>query len=58
MTTTEYDLTTARAVCNDQSADTWEVQAMRDGDWWTVSDSSRMAAHEAEALAESMRATE
>lgn len=56
MTTQNYDLTTARAVCNDATKDTYEVQAKgSDGRWWTVSDSSQMTRDEAESMAESMR---
>ena len=55
--TTTYDLTTARAICNDATADTWEVQAQgADGNWWTVSDSSQMSQEIAESMAAEMRA--
>lgn len=52
-----YDLTTAKAVNNDNTRDDrWEVQAVgSDLQWWTVSDSSQMTQQQAEELADSMR---
>lgn len=56
MTTFQYDFSTAEAVCNDATADTWEVRAKgSDGKWWTVSDSTKMSMDEATWLAEEMR---
>lgn len=56
MKTINYQWQTARAECNDQQADTWEVRAQDDnGKWWTVSDSSEMSQPEAQIQAESMR---
>lgn len=52
----QYHLSTAKAVCNDQQRDTWEVQALAsDGCWWTVSDSSQLSQDEAESQARDMR---
>lgn len=51
MAADDYDWSTARAICNDATRDTWEVQAKRfdDPDWWTVSESSEMTKDEAAA---------
>ena len=53
----KYDWSTAEAVCNDATKDTWEVQARGDdGQMWTVSDSSQMSRDEAEREAKQSKA--
>lgn len=49
-----YDMTSAKTICNDAVKNTWEVVAMTNRGWYTVSDSSQMSEQEAESLAASM----
>lgn len=51
-----YDFSTSRPACNDNTKDTWEVEALgTDGQWWCVSDSGTLSEEEAASQAESMR---
>lgn len=51
-----YDFSTAEAICNDATKNTWEVRAIgSDGNKWCVSDSAEMTEADAEELAQSMR---
>lgn len=53
---TTMNLSTAKAVCNDNKARAWEVRAIgSDGKWWTVSDRTDMSYNEARSQASDMR---